>query len=95
MLRTEVLETMMYGCVTWIPRTCHYDTLHRAHHRFLARCIGSRKHNRADHEANLVCGICGARGGYETREVRDVRRTVGGRGLCAGPVQIVDGLFPG
>ena len=28
MLRAEVLETMLYGCVTWSPRACHYDTLH-------------------------------------------------------------------
>ena len=40
MLRAEVLETMMYGCVTWSPRACHYDTLRYAHHRFLTRCIG-------------------------------------------------------
>ena len=39
MLRYEVLETMLYGCVTWSPRACHYDTLRRAHHRFLTRCI--------------------------------------------------------
>ena len=39
MLRAEVLETMLYGCVTWSPRACHYDTLRRAHHRFLTRCI--------------------------------------------------------
>ena len=49
MLRAEVLETMLYGCVTWSPRACHYDTLRQAHHRFLTRCIGWRKHNRADH----------------------------------------------
>ena len=49
MLRAEILETMMYGCVTWSPRACHYDRLRRAHHRFLARCIGWRKHKRADH----------------------------------------------
>ena len=49
MLRPEVLETMLYGCVTWSPRACHYDTLRRAHHRFLTRCIGQRKHNRVDH----------------------------------------------
>ena len=48
-LRDEVLETMLYGCVTWSPRTSHYGTLRRAHHRFLTRCIGWRKHNRADH----------------------------------------------
>ena len=40
MLRAEVLETMLYGCVTWSSRTCHYDTLRRAYHRFLTRCIG-------------------------------------------------------
>ena len=31
-LRAEVLETILYGCVTWSLRTCHYDTLRRAHH---------------------------------------------------------------
>ena len=54
MLRDEVLETMLYGCVTWSPRACHYDTLHRAHHRFLTRCIGWRKHNRADHPISYL-----------------------------------------
>ena len=46
MLRAEVLKTVLYGCVTRSPRACHYDTLRRAHHRFLTRCIGWRKHNR-------------------------------------------------
>ena len=32
MLRADVLETILYGCVTRIPRACHYDTLRRAHH---------------------------------------------------------------
>ena len=49
MLRAEVLKTMLYGCVTWNPHACHYDTLRRAHHRFLTRCIGWRKYNSADH----------------------------------------------
>ena len=49
MLRAGVLETMLYGSVTWSPRACPYDTLRQAHHRFLTRCIGWRKHNRADH----------------------------------------------
>ena len=30
MLRAEVLETMLYGCVTSSPRACHNDTLRRA-----------------------------------------------------------------
>ena len=54
MLRAEVLETMLYGYVTWSPRACYYDTLRRAHHRFLTRCIGWRKHNRADHPISYL-----------------------------------------
>ena len=45
---------MLYGCVTWSPRACHYDTLRRAHHRFLTRCIGWRKRNRADHPISYL-----------------------------------------
>ena len=55
MLRAEVPETMLFGCVTWSPRACHYDTLCRAHHRFLTRCIGWRKHNYcADHPISYL-----------------------------------------
>ena len=38
---------MLYGCVTSSLRTCNYNTLRRAHHSPLARCIGWRKNNRA------------------------------------------------
>ena len=54
MLRAEVLEIMLYGCVTWSPRACRYDTLRQAHHRFLTRCIGWRKHNHADHPISYL-----------------------------------------
>ena len=54
MLRAKVLETMLYGCATWSPRACHYDTLRQAHHRFLTRCIGWRKYNRADHPISYL-----------------------------------------
>ena len=54
MLRAEVLETMLYGCVTWSPSACHYDTLRRAHHKFLTRCIGWRKRSRADHPISYL-----------------------------------------
>ena len=46
-------------------------------------------------EADLVCGICGAHGGYETAEVRDVRRIGKGHELCGGPGKGVDEVFPG
>ena len=54
MLRAEVLETMLYGCVTWSPRACLYDTLHRAHHSFLTRCIGWRKNKRTDNPISYL-----------------------------------------
>ena len=54
MLRAEVHETMLYSCVTWSPRACHYDALRRAHHRLSTRCISWRKHNRADHPISYL-----------------------------------------
>ena len=54
MLRAEELKTMLYGCVTWSPRACHYDTLRRAHHSSLTCCIGWRKNNRADHPISCL-----------------------------------------
>ena len=53
-LRAEVLETMLYGCVMWSPRACHYGALRRVHHSFLTRCIGWRKLNRADHPISCL-----------------------------------------
>ena len=58
MLRAEVLETMLYGCVTWSPRACHYETLRRALHRFLTRCIGWRKHDQLE----VIVVVCAAFG---------------------------------
>ena len=59
MLRAEVLEIMLNGCVTWSPRASHYDTLRRAHHSSLTRCIGWQKNDRADHPISyldsLIC----------------------------------------
>ena len=45
---------MLYGCVTWSPRACHYDTLRRAHHSFLTRCIGWRNRTCTDHPISYI-----------------------------------------
>ena len=45
---------MLYGCVTWSPRACHYNTLRRAHHSFLTRCIGWRKYYGTDHPISYL-----------------------------------------
>ena len=46
-------------------------------------------------EADLVRGICGAYGRYETAEVPDVYRISGGRALRGDEGKRVDGLFSG
>ena len=74
MLRAKVLETMLYGCVTWSPRACHYDTLHGAHHRFLTRYIGWRKHNIADHPISYLDTLI--KTGNESIEATSRRRRI-------------------
>ena len=37
--RAEILETILYGCIMWSSHACHNDTLRRALHSFLTRCI--------------------------------------------------------
>ena len=81
MLRAEVLETMLYLCVTWSPRACHYDTLRRAHHRFLIRCIGWRKHNRADHPISYLYTL--VKTGSESIEATLRRRRISFAGFVA------------
>ena len=74
MLRAEALKTMLYGCVTWSPRACHYDTLRRAHQRFLTRCIGWQKHNRGDHPISYLDTLM--KTGSESIEVTLRRRRI-------------------
>ena len=41
MVRTEVIEALLYGCVTWTPLKCHYAKLRTTHHRVLLRILGA------------------------------------------------------
>ena len=43
MLKAEVMEIMLYGCVTWSPTVAHLAILRTAHRRLLLRCIGLKK----------------------------------------------------
>ena len=73
-LRAKVLETIMYGCVTWSPRACHYDTLRRSHRSFLTRCIGWRKNNRANYPISYPDTLI--KTGSESIEVIGRRRRI-------------------
>eukprot|EP00904_Undaria_pinnatifida_P014240 jgi/Undpi1/9947/HiC_scaffold_28.g12401.m1 len=48
-LKAEMIETLLYGCVTWSPNKPDYDWLRRVHHSMLLRCLGWRKRKRDDH----------------------------------------------
>ena len=41
MVRSEVVEALLYGCVTWTPLKCHYAKLRTTHHRMLLRILGA------------------------------------------------------
>ena len=41
MVRSEVVEALLYGCVTWIPLKGHYAKLRTTHHRMLLRVLGA------------------------------------------------------
>ena len=49
LLKAEVIETLLYGCMTWIPNKRDYHRLRRIHHSMLLRCLGWRKRKRDDH----------------------------------------------
>ena len=48
MLKAEVMETLLYGCVTWTLGQEHFAELRTAHHNLL-RIIGFQRRQRADH----------------------------------------------
>ena len=49
MLKAEVIETLLYGCVTWTPGQEHFPQLRTAHHNLLLRITGFQRRQRTDH----------------------------------------------
>ena len=45
MLKAEVMETLLYGCVTWTLGKEHFPELRTAHYVFLPRVIGFQHDN--------------------------------------------------
>ena len=45
MLKAEVMETLLYGCITWTLRKEHFHELRTAHYGFLLRVIGFQHDN--------------------------------------------------
>ena len=49
MLKAEVMETLLYGCVTWTLGQKHFVELRTPHHNLLLRIIGFQRRQRTDH----------------------------------------------
>ena len=54
MLKAEVRETLLYGCVTWTLGKEHSAELRTAHHRFLLRIIGVQRRQHTDHRMSYA-----------------------------------------
>ena len=48
LLKAEVAETLLYGCMTWSPKKPEDDRLRQVHHSMLLRCLGWRERKRDD-----------------------------------------------
>ena len=49
MLKAEVMETLLYGCVTSTLGQEHFPELRTAHHNLLLRIIGLQRRQHTDH----------------------------------------------
>ena len=49
MLKAEVMEILLYGCVTWSPSKADYHKLRKVYHHILLRCLGWRTKTRRPH----------------------------------------------
>lgn len=43
LLKAEAMEALLYGCMTWAPRSDHYRQLRKTHRQLLLRVIGYRR----------------------------------------------------
>ena len=57
LLKAEVVETLLYGCMTWSPNKPDYDRLRRVHHSMLLRCVGWRTRKRDDHTLSYADAV--------------------------------------
>ena len=54
MLKAEVMEAILYGCVTWSPTVAHLAILRTAHHRWFLRCIGWKRKRRDGDNFHMI-----------------------------------------
>ena len=81
MLKAEVLETLLYGCVTWSPSKADYGRLRKAHYQMLLRFLGWRKRKREDHILSYATKRFSGQTDSESVETTVHRRRIFVRGL--------------
>ena len=54
LLKTEVMETLLCGCVTWALGLEHFANLRTAHHNLLLRTIGFQRRQRTDNRMSYA-----------------------------------------
>ena len=57
LLKAEVVETLLYGCMTWSPTKPDHVRLRRVHRSMLLRCLGWRKRKRDDYTLSYADAI--------------------------------------
>ena len=57
LLKAEVVETLLYGCMTRSPKKPDYDRLRQVHRSMLLRCLGWRNRKRDDHTLSYADAI--------------------------------------
>ena len=54
LLKADVVEKLLYGCMTWSRNKLDYGRLRRVHHSMLLRCPEWRKRKPDDHTVSYV-----------------------------------------
>ena len=79
-LHVQVMETLLYGCVTWTLGQEHFAELRTAHHTLLLRIIGFQRRQHTDHLMSYVKAL-------KKAQCESVETTIRKRRLFAGAVQ--------
>ena len=56
-MNAEVVETLLFICMTWNPNKPDCDRLRRVHHSMLLRCLGWRKRKRDDQTLSYAAAL--------------------------------------
>ena len=80
MLKSEIIEILLDGRVTWSPNKLGYDRIQHVHHSMLHRCLGWTKRKRDDRILSYADAL--AKVTSESIEVTVRKRRIWSLDLC-------------